>query len=158
MIFSSIHAEARAGIYPAVIEDAVQFFKETDFSTYETGEFEIQGRDILFQVHDIDTAPAEERRPEIHRKYIDVQFLYKGKEAIGVVSDSGKNEVAEDLFDQRDILFYKDVKDETFVSMKEGDFCVFFPEDIHRPGCQREGSSSIRKIVYKINVKLLEDN
>lgn len=157
MIYSSIHAERREGIYPDVVEDAIAFFKETDFSAYETGEYELQGRDILFQVHDFDTAPAEERKPEIHRKYIDVQFLYKGKEAIGVTSDSGTNEVAENLFDQRDILFYKEVKNETFVSMKEGDFCVFFPEDIHRPGCQRDGSSRIRKIVYKINVKLLED-
>ncbi|MBB6480645.1 YhcH/YjgK/YiaL family protein [Spirochaeta isovalerica] len=157
MIFSSIQAEMRAGLYPVVIEDAIRFFRNTDFSSYETGEYEIRGRDILFQVHDIDTSPAEERKPEIHRKYIDVQFLFKGKESIGVVSDSGENEVTEDLLDQRDILFYKEVKNETFVSMKEGDFCVFFPEDIHRPGCQRDGSSRIRKIVYKINVKLLED-
>jgi biofilm protein TabA len=72
------------------------------------------------------------------------------------VTDTGENIVAEDLLEERDLIFYKDVKNETFINMNEGDFCVFFPDDVHRPGCERGGSSEIRKIVYKINVDLLQ--
>jgi len=156
MIFSSIHNSLEKGACPPVVKEAVDFFRSTDFSTYEDGEYEISGRDLFFQVRDIMTLPVEKARPEVHRKYIDVQFLFKGKERIGVVADDGGNQVDEDLLEERDLLFYRDVEGETFINMKEGDFCVFFPSDVHRPACERDGSSEIRKIVYKINLNLLD--
>jgi biofilm protein TabA len=156
MIYSSIKSEFDVNNYPGVIRDAIIFFRETDFDKFADGEYEISGRDILFQVRDLKTKPVNQCRPEVHRKYIDVQFLHRGKEAIGVVTDTGKNEISENLLEERDLLFYKDVKNETYITMIEGDFCVFFPSDVHRPGCEREGQSEIRKIVYKINVDLLD--
>ncbi|MDA3812423.1 MAG: YhcH/YjgK/YiaL family protein [Spirochaetaceae bacterium] len=156
MIFSSIKSTFNVDIYPPVIRDAIIFFKETDFEKYDDGEYEISGRDIFFQVRDLTTKSVNQCKPEVHRKYIDVQFLFSGKEHIGVVTDTGENIIAEDLLEERDLIFYKDVKNETFIHMNEGDFCVFFPDDVHRPGCERSGSSEIRKIVYKINVDLLD--
>ncbi|WP_070000350.1 YhcH/YjgK/YiaL family protein [Cellulosilyticum sp. I15G10I2] len=156
MIYSSIHSTFDIQKYPKVIKDAVEFFKKTDFKEFEEGEYEIAGKDIFFQVKDIMTLPVSQTRAEIHRKYIDVQFLYRGKESIGVVDDTGLNEVDEDFLEERDILFYKNVPDETFITMNEGDFCVFFPSDVHRPACERNGKSMIRKIVYKIHVNLLQ--
>jgi len=156
MIYSSIKSTFKLRNYPTVIKDAVEFFKKTNFEQFSDGEYEISGRDVFFQVRDIMTKPIEQCKPEVHRKYIDVQFLHRGKEHIGVVSDTGDNIVDENLLEERDLLFYKDVKYETFINMKEGDFCVFFPSDVHRPGCEREGQSMIRKIVYKIRVDLLD--
>lgn len=155
MIYSSIHSTFDKSKYPKVIRDAVEFFKTTDFEKFKEGEYEILEHRIFFQVKDMVTLPVSQARPEVHRKYIDVQFLYKGKESIGVVDDTGLNEIDENLLAQRDLLFYKNVKDETFITMREGDFCVFFPSDVHRPGCERNGESMIRKIVYKIDVDLL---
>ncbi|NCB00801.1 MAG: DUF386 domain-containing protein [Spirochaetia bacterium] len=155
MIYSSINSSFDITHYPQVIQDAIKFFKHTDFTSYVDGEYEIKGRDIFFQVKDLTTLPVEIARPEVHRTYIDVQFLYSGKERIGVVDDTGLNEVDENLLESRDLLYYKNIKDETFITMKEGDFCVFFPSDVHRPACERDGESKIRKIVYKINMNLL---
>ena len=157
MIYSSIKSDFDINNYPSVIQDAIRFFRETDFDSFVDGEYTISGRDILFQVRDLETKPADQCRPEVHRKYIDVQFLHKGKESIGVVTDTGKNEISENLLKERDLIFYKDVDNETFISMIEGDFCVFFPSDVHRPACERNGQSMIRKIVYKINIDLLDE-
>lgn len=156
MIYSSINSNFNIEYYHKIITDAIVFFKRTDFSKIEEGEYDIKGRDIFFQVKDIMTKPINEAKPEIHRKYIDVQFLYKGTERIGVVDDTGNNQIAEDYLEERDILFYKDIENETFINMTEGDFCVFFPSDVHRPACERDGQSMIRKVVYKINVDLLK--
>lgn len=156
MIYSSIYSNFNSDHYPKVIADAVKFFCKTDFSRYEEGEYELSGRDIFFQVKDLETKPVSHCRPEVHEKYIDVQFLYSGREAIGVVSDNGKNEISENLLKERDLIFYSSVENETLVTMSEGDFCVFFPSDVHRPGCERDGKSKIRKIVYKINIELFE--
>jgi YhcH/YjgK/YiaL family protein len=97
------------------------------------------------------TKNIEDGRPEVHRKYIDIQFLFDGKESIGFVDDYGNNQVDQNLLEERDLLFYKDVSDMTMIAMKPGDFCVFFPNDVHMPGCMREANMSIRKVVYKVN-------
>lgn len=157
VIYSSIYSKVSIGAQSEIIAEAIEFLSKTDFSTYDDGEYEISGRDKFFQVRDIETSSVENCRPEVHRKYIDVQFLYRGKERIGVVPDKGSYPVSEDLLAQRDILFYESVDGETFINMSVGDYCVFFPGDVHRPGCEKDGSSLIRKIVYKINVDLLED-
>lgn len=156
MIYSSIHSKFDKTLYPKVIADAVEFFQKTDFSKYEEGEYDIQGRDIFFQVKDLKTRKIEDAKPEIHARYIDVQFLYKGKEIIGVVTDTGNNEVDQDSLEDKDILFYKSVENETFITITEGDFCVFFPSDVHRPACIRDQQSMIRKVIYKIDMKLLK--
>lgn len=157
MIYSSVNSTFDLQNYPKVIKEAVEFLKDTNFEEYKPGEYEIRNRDVFFQVHDIMTKEINQAKPEVHRKYLDIQFLFKGKERIGVVDDTGDNEVAEDLLIERDLLFYKEVSDVTFITMKEGDFCVFFPSDVHLPGCERNGKSMIRKIVYKVKVDLLNE-
>lgn len=155
MIYSSINSNFNIECYHKVIKEAIEFLKKTDFSKIAEGEYDIDGRNIFYQVKDIMTKPVNEAKPEIHRKYIDVQFLYTGTERIGVVDDNGNNVVTEDYLIERDLLFYKDVENETFINMIQGDFCVFFPSDVHRPACEKDGQSMIRKVVYKINVDLL---
>ncbi|QSX09211.1 YhcH/YjgK/YiaL family protein [Alkalibacter rhizosphaerae] len=152
MICSSIYSAFDLEWYPRPVRDAVQFFQRASFQEMEPGEYEIDGRDVYFQVIDLETKPWEEGKPEVHRKYIDIQFLFQGKETIGFVDDSGKNKVSENLLEQRDLLFYEEVQDLKKIDMKPGDFCVFYPSDVHVPGCEREGIIKIRKIVYKINV------
>jgi len=155
MIYSSVTSSLDLKIYPQVIREAVDFIKNTNFDEIDAGEYEVSGRDIYYQVMDITTQPVSRVKPEVHRKYIDLQFLFRGKESIGVVDDTGNNEIDTDLLVERDLLFYKNVEDVTFITMKEGDYCVFFPSDVHMPGCERDGQSTIRKIVYKIKVDLL---
>jgi YhcH/YjgK/YiaL family protein len=82
--------------------------------------------------------------------------LVRGKEIIGYVDDNGLNEIDEDLLETRDLLFYKNVKNLTPIIMSEGSFCVFFPCDVHVPGCENDGEADIRKVVYKVNYALLE--
>ncbi len=104
---------------------------------------------------DLTTKPAAENRPEVHRKYIDVQFLCSGRERIGVVADTGENEVAADMLAERDMLFYRDVDNETVLEMRPGNFAVFFPSDVHRTACQTDKPEAIRKVVMKVAVSLL---
>ena len=101
------------------------------------------------------TKPFAETRPEVHREYIDVQFLVQGREKIGVASDTGKNAVAEDLLAQRDLLFYAGMENESTLTMTPGSFAVFFPSDVHRPACAFEQPETIRKVVVKVRLSLL---
>ena len=109
---------------------------------------------ISVPVYLFETKPAEKQRPEVHEKYIDVQFLASGKEKLGFTPDTGNYEVAE-RDDDRDLIFYKEVENEGFVEARPGCFSIFFPEDVHRPACASGESMTVRKVVIKVSVDLL---
>lgn len=155
MQFGNIKNLGPLSIYPAVVQRALQHLKETDFSAKETGSYELEGKKLYIQVVDTQTGSIEERLPEIHKNYIDIHFSLQGNERIGFVVDSGNNVIKEDLLVEKDILFYKSVENENFVEMIPGNFAIFYPEDIHRPNCNKEKYETIRKVIAKINVELL---
>lgn len=154
MIFSSIHANDDIKKYPQAIQTAIEYLKANDFTAMETGVYEIQGKDIYAQVMDAQTGAYEEKRPEVHEKYIDVQFLASGREKLGFTPDTGSYEVDE-RFDERDLIFYKSVENEGFIEATPGCYSIFFPADVHRPGIAAAEPMKIRKVVVKVSVALL---
>jgi YhcH/YjgK/YiaL family protein len=137
------------------LQAALKHLAETDFASLPAGKYELQGNDMFVLVIDLTTKAADENRPEVHRKYIDVQFLASGRERIGVASDTGRNVVTSDMLAERDLLFYQDMENETMLEMYPGNFAVLFPWDAHRPGCQVDQPVAIRKVVVKVAVSLL---
>ena len=83
MIFSSFASGDDSSKYPKGIRIALDYLKCTDFESMEPGTYPIDGDDIYAEVKDLDTAPAEERKMETHKRYIDVQYVVTGKEKMG---------------------------------------------------------------------------
>lgn len=123
--------------------------------TLEPGVVEIDGKNIFAQIIDMTTRDAAENRPEAHRRYLDIQFLAWGEEKIGVAIDTGNNQISESLLEQRDIIFYHDSEHESFIEMIPGSYALFFPQDVHRPGCNKSIATPIRKIVVKVAIDVL---
>jgi YhcH/YjgK/YiaL family protein len=158
MIFGNVKdLESSFAWLPKPLKVAVEHLKNTDFLALPAGNYDLQGKDIYVQVIDLTTKPFAETKPEVHRQYIDVQFLCRGSEKIGVASETGKNAVAEDLLEQRDLLFYTGMENESTLTMTPGSFAVFFPSDVHRPACAFDQPMAIRKVVIKVGVSLLAD-
>ena len=61
----------------------LQLLRTTDFSAMEDGKYEVDGKSLFFMLQSYDSKPVNDR-PEAHRKYIDIQYLLKGEEYIGV--------------------------------------------------------------------------
>ena len=154
MIFGHI-AQPNPCRLPATIERALDFLRSTDFSKLEPGVVEIDGKNIFAQVIDLTTRDVAENRPEVHRRYLDIQFLASGEEKIGIAIDTGNNEINEALLEQRDIIFYHDSEHESFIEMIPGSYAIFFPQDVHRPGCNNNIATPIRKIVIKVAIAAL---
>jgi YhcH/YjgK/YiaL family protein len=89
-------------------------------ASWRPGVVEIEGRTIFAQILDLTTRPHDELRPEVHRRYLDIQYLYSGEEQIGVAIDTGNNVVSEELLEQRDIIFYHDSENESLIEMSRG--------------------------------------
>ena len=141
---------------PRAIEKALDFLHTTDFTALAPGVVNIDGRNIFAQVLDLTTQTWDENRPEVHRRYLDIQFLAWGEEKIGVAIDTGNNEISESLLEQRDIIFYHGSENESFIEMTPGSYAIFFPQDVHRPACIKNKVSAIRKIVVKVAISEID--
>ena len=155
MIYSNISLPRSKSIYSPAIMKVLDFLATADFSTMEPGRHPIDGNDIFILLNTSTTSPSHERRAEAHKKYIDIQFMIEGVEDIGFACLSKDITVDEDLLDEKDIIFYSDVKNESFVTLRAGDFAILFPEDIHRPLCKKDGCDTVRKVVGKVAVDAL---
>ena len=154
MIFSSIHANDNTAKYPAAIRKAIAYLSETDFSQLADGVYEIDGRRMFAQVFTYTSKPKEACKPELHRKYLDVQFWISGEELCGIAPASGVGNCTEEI-DERDLYFYDGVKNEGFLHPYQGCYAVFFPNDVHRPGVMVDAPLTYRKVVVKVSTELL---
>ena len=155
MIFSSIYANDDLKKYPAAIAKAITYLKETDFDNLADGIYEIDGKMMYAQVFTFTSKPVAEGKPELHKKYLDVQFWINGEEMFGVAPSHGVGNCIEEI-DERDLYFYDGVANESFVHATKGCYAVFFPNDAHRPGLAvDEKPAELRKVVVKVSVDLL---
>lgn len=135
--------------YPPAIAFALDYLKNSDFDSMPAGVYELKGRSIFVQVLDLETKAKTDFQPEVHRHYLDVQYLHQGKEIMATATDTGTNPIAKTYDPERDIQFYQHVENEQTFHCIAGNFAVFFPEDCHRTAIY-DGTSKIRKVVVKI--------
>ena len=159
MISGHIDTAQELSILPLALQNAIRFLQQNDLAAHEPGRFEIDldGVPVVLQVLDLQTAPRETLRPEVHRANIDVQFLAAGGPERAVwYADMGDNAVDEDLLDTpRDILFYhnhtEDTVRENVLELSVGSYAMYFPWDVHVPAVQvGQNPAAIRKIVLKV--------
>lgn len=97
------------------------------------------------------TKESKEVKWEAHKKYIDVQFISDGKEAVGCAPIEALT-LIEDFNVENDIAFYNGPKNYTNVVLSAGMFAIFFPGEGHLPCCISESASNVKKIVFKIQI------
>lgn len=89
---------------------------------------------------------------ESHRKYIDVQVVVEGGEAMEVV-DAARVVVKDPYNEERDFLLYQDVSDGSALKLRAGEAAIFFPVDIHLPSLRLgQEAALVRKTVVKVPV------
>ncbi|MFG6353621.1 MAG: YhcH/YjgK/YiaL family protein [Oscillospiraceae bacterium] len=154
MIFGSANAVGCPYQYPAAIETALKWIANHDMAHMEAGTYEVQGKDLYIMIQDITTQDAEIRRPERHNDYLDIQYIVSGVERMGYVPYTGTESVLE-APEGKDVIFYKDLEGENFVDVAPGCYCIFFSDDIHRPGCAAGEPGNVRKAVAKVKQSLL---
>jgi YhcH/YjgK/YiaL family protein len=132
------------------IEKALKYLENTDFSTLSYGEYEIEGDKIFAKVQENLTQPIEAGKWEAHKKYIDVQFVFKGIEIMGY-SNISRMKITEQYDKNIDCMFLEGKGD--FFKVHEGSFVVFQPIDIHMPGISNEKPQKVKKVIVKVQVQ-----
>lgn len=132
----------------ACIKDVIKYIQNNDLLKLPNGKYEIYEDKLFLIIQEYDSKKCEEQTTESHDRYIDVQCVLEGEEAIGwTCKEPYHNPVKRD--DKNDISFYTCKIDNIFV-IKPGDFVVFFPHDIHRPCGIYKDTQRIKKALFKI--------
>lgn len=160
MIYGNVNNEffeQQAAMLPKPLGDALRYLKATDLAGHAAGRFpmDLNGVDVILQVMDLTTGPREGLSPEIHRKYIDVQFCVSGgpEKATYYIDDGTGAVKSDELGTERDILFYENNPDvlENSVYLVPGAYAIYLPWDVHVPGQNAFGDArAFRKIVMKV--------
>jgi YhcH/YjgK/YiaL family protein len=140
-----------------VIKEALEYLKKTDLASMEKKKHPIKGDDLFLIIDEYKTMPASEKVAEQHRKYIDIHYMIKGKELIGLGFENKRNKFTEAYVPEKDRALFSSVVDESFIILKQGYYAVMFPSDIHRPGCcETCAESNVKKAVIKIAIDTLK--
>ena len=86
---------------------------------------------------------------EAHRKYLDIQYIVKGKEVVGW-ADLSNCQLQGEFSEEKDIGMY--TGDFEYFTIKEGTCYVAFPEDVHMPGRHLDVPNDFVKVVVKLKV------
>ena len=139
---------------PARLGMALQYIAETDFTKVQNGEYHLDGDRVFARINRYTTEAKDSKKPESHNAYIDVQYLGEGTEKIYYTAKTEKHKVVEDYAADRDLMFYADAGEKDSVTLGDGVFAIFFPWELHRPGCHAvHGGSAVQKIVVKVLVE-----
>ena len=120
--------------------------------TAALGKHEVHGSDLFYIVDEYQTKPFEEGRPEIHQKYLDIQYIVSGTECIGFASLEGL-ELDQPYDAQKDIAFYRFAPGMSKLVLKSGMFAIFWPNEPHMPCRMLDAPQTVRKIVIKVRMQ-----
>ena len=124
---------------------AIAFLRRPTLGALLDGRFETTG--TMYAI--VSRSPARQRseaRLEAHRQYIDIQYVIVGIEEMGWSPRSRCQQSLGQYDVEKDIEFFGDPPD-SFVTVRPGDFVIFFPEDAHAPLI---GTGEIHKVVIKV--------
>jgi YhcH/YjgK/YiaL family protein len=130
---------------------AFQFLKTANLNKLPLGKQELEGEHLFVSVAEYIAKEKPETRYESHKKYIDIQYIIKGEELMGLTT-LDKVEVAEPYNEENDITFYE-YEGGDYRKATPGNFLIFFPDDAHRPSITTGDTTLVKKIVVKVLIE-----
>ncbi len=126
---------------------AFDYINAQNLQSIEPGKYEIDGKDLHASVSLKEGVKAEDAKFEAHNNYIDIQICPSGVELLGW-KPRNKCMHPGEYNAEKDVTFFKDTPD-TYFELHEGQFAIFFPEDVHAPMI---GEGPIKKLVVKVKL------
>ncbi len=132
-------------------DKAFSFLKNNDLQKLELKRYDIDGDNVYAPVSEYLSKTEENPSYEVHRKYIDIQYIINGREIIGHAPISMKKDILVPYDESKD---YELMSVNSGVSLKAAPdrFFIFFPDDAHSPGLKDGENSQVRKVVVKVKV------
>ncbi len=130
------------------IKNVINFLENFDKNDFKTGRIDINNN-LFASLQTYETLEASKKDFEVHKDYIDLQYLVTSSERIDFATEDSYGKTYE-MDKDGDFFLTNDIANFSKLILNEGDFAIFFPGEFHKPGCTLEKSVEVKKIVFKI--------
>lgn len=136
------------------MELGFKFIEENDLENFECGKHKIKGDEVFAMVQEYDTKLAADAKFEVHKKYIDIQFMIKNSELMGY-GDVSNFEYDGEFDFEKDIVFLNlklQAQEPEFLHVKQNEFVIFTPSDAHMPSIALDKPAYAKKVIVKVAI------
>lgn len=157
MLFGHISDLATMPEMNPALRDAMERALALDPTSLAPGSYKIDGETLFMNVMTFETQPREQKRAELHQRYIDIQILLSGEEIIDFgIQGSAQNVTPYNETD--DYQLTDTIIGQQTLTLSSSMFAVFMPYEPHKPGISAEkGANTLKKVVVKLDVTALTD-
>lgn len=132
----------------AAWDKAFLFLKNTDFSRLRAGKYPIDDETVYATISEGPPREISNSKFESHLNYVDIHYVIKGKEQIGIVPVAGAK-INQDYSATKDIAFYTSDAGKFYV-LEPGMFFIATPKDAHNPSNKVDSFDTVKKVVVKV--------
>lgn len=145
----------RCACMPKPFQKAFDFLETLNPDTAD-GKYEIDGKNMYASVFSYTTLGRTPERMELHRKYIDIQYIIQGCEVLAWAPLQDL-EILTPYDAEQDVEFAKTPRFFSLLEMRAGTYAVFMPQDAHwgKLASAADGAMFIRKAVVKVALDIL---
>lgn len=150
MIFSNrLYASRNRDMLEEKILKCLDFARENNMGQMENGSYPVDGDKVYVNIASYETMPAEERKWEAHKKYVDIHYVLDGTEQIDL---NFIDSMEQGVYVEPDDFLPLEGEKNASVVMGPGDYLVCFPEDGHKPGVMTDKPCHIKKGIFKVKI------
>ena len=120
-------------------------------SDIDNGAYELSPR-VKAIVSEYKTMEVNEYGFEAHKKFIDIQFLLKGSEKICCLPIEQLKET-KTYSEENDAAFYASNTNPIEMTLGNGYFAIFYPQDGHMPQLCVNEPVDVKKVVIKVKIE-----
>ena len=152
MIFDTLeNCEFYYGLHKN-FEKAFDFIKKAEAEDLPAGRYDFGGEEIFAHIQEYDSKDPEKFKFEGHRKYIDIQYVISGTEEIEVMNLKN-SATGEGYIPEREVEFFGSGENIGKYILGKGEYGIFYPSDLHKPGLMHDGNSTqVKKVLVKVKI------
>ena len=146
MIIDTIENLGKYVTLNPLFADVVEFLKNNNLQTIEEGKHYIKDKDLFVNIQVAKGKTQDAAVLETHIEMIDIQIPITCEETFGYTPLCDLPDFEYNA--EKDITKYGDTKAQTYVTVKPGQFVIFFPQDGHAPCIINQ--PEIKKAIFKV--------
>ena len=133
-------------------EKAFDFIKKAVTENLPAGRYDFGGEEIFAHVQEYNSKNPADYKFEGHRKYIDIQYVVSGIEEIEVLNIKNASS-GEGYIPEREVEFFAGGENVGKYILGKGEYGIFYPTDLHKPGLMHDGKSEpVKKVLVKVKI------
>jgi biofilm protein TabA len=133
-----------------LFEQAFNYLQTTDLANASVGVHELEGKRLFAIISEASGTTKEDAKLEVHRRYIDIQYVISGTDHMGWKDLAQCDAPTEPYDEARDAAFFGD-RTTNWFDVAAGSFSIFYPDDAHAAMVTED--RVVRKVVLKIAVE-----